>query len=91
MFALHVSHNCGMSYSKEAEAESLDELRSYMAELDESMLRWYLTKDGEDYWEEACRIHKPFMAGANTASSRLMAGTGKSPTVANQSESDSPA
>lgn len=57
MFALHVSHNCGMSYYKEVEAETLDKLRPRMAELDENMLRWYLTKDGEDYLEEACGIH----------------------------------
>lgn len=68
MFALHVSHNCGMSYHREVEAEKLDELRPRMAELDKGMLRWYLTKDGEDYWEEACGIHKGIlqsMAQAN--------------------------
>ena len=58
MFELFVSTDCGTSYFKEHEAETLDELRPKMAELDKDMLRWYLTKDGEDYWEEACSIHK---------------------------------
>jgi hypothetical protein len=62
MFRLHVSHNCGISYVKEREAETVDELRPRMAELDEQMLRWYLTKDGEDCFDEACAIHKGLIA-----------------------------
>lgn len=58
MFALFVSLNCGISYYKEREAETLDELHPRMAELDGLMLRWYLEEDGEDFWEEACAIHK---------------------------------
>lgn len=58
MFTLFVSHDCGGSYDKEHEAETLDELRPIMDNLDKSMLRWYLEKDGEDFWEELCDIHK---------------------------------
>ena len=57
MFALYVSYDCGVSYSKIAEAKTLDELRPKMREFDEDRLRWYLTKDGEDYWEELSTIH----------------------------------
>jgi hypothetical protein len=57
MFALHVSYNLGISYYKEREAKTLEELRPRMIELDNDLLRWYLTKDGEDYFEEACAIH----------------------------------
>lgn len=70
MFALYVSYNCGGSYFKEAEAETLDELRPRMSELDKDMLRWYLTKDGKDFFEEACEIHKgilQFMERVNAA------------------------
>jgi len=71
MFALFVSHDCGISYHKECEAETLDELRSRMKELDDSMLRWYLEKDGKGYWEEASALHKGilhFMERANKSS-----------------------
>jgi hypothetical protein len=61
MFTLFVSHNCGLTYFPECEAETLDELRPRMAELDESMLRWYLKKD-EDFFDEACAIHKGILA-----------------------------
>jgi hypothetical protein len=62
MFTLFVSHNCGTTYFPEREAETLDELRPRMAELDESMLRWYLKKDGKDFFDEACAIHKGILA-----------------------------
>ena len=58
MFTLFVSYDVGMSYFPERTAETLDELHPRMEELDTEMLRWYLEKDGEDYWEEACKIHK---------------------------------
>lgn len=58
MFTLFVSYDCGGSYDKECEAKTLDELRPRMDELDKSMIRWYLEKDGEDFWEEVCDIHK---------------------------------
>lgn len=58
MFALFVSYNCGISYGKEAEAETIEELRPKMKKLDEMMFRWYLEKDGEDYFEDVCSIHK---------------------------------
>ncbi len=58
MFTLFVSNNCGGSYDKDREAETLEELRPRMDELDKSMLRWCLEKDGEEFWEELCDIHK---------------------------------
>ena len=61
MYALMVSHNCGMSYYKEAEAETLADLRPKMAELDRRMLRWCLEKDGADCWEEVCAIFSGIM------------------------------
>lgn len=39
-------------------AETLDELRPKVQELDRKVLRWYLEKDSEDYWDEVCAIHK---------------------------------
>ena len=61
MFTLFVSHDAGGSYDKEDEAESLDELRPRINKLNKSMLRWYLEKDGEDFFEEICDIHKELL------------------------------
>lgn len=57
-FKLYVSRNCGMSYYPEKEADTLAELHDTMAELDKDLIRWYLEKDGKDYFGEACAIHK---------------------------------
>ena len=58
MFILFSSYDCGSSYHKEQEAETIEELHPKMKELDDSMLRWYIEKDGEQYTEELCSIHK---------------------------------
>ena len=63
MFALYVSLDAGCSYDFEREAETLDELRPRMAQLDEQLLRWYLTKDGKDYHDEVCRVHREILYG----------------------------
>ena len=68
MFTLFVSHNCGTSYFPERTAETIDELRPRLEELDSQLIRWYLGKDGKDYWGEACAIHKgiiSFMEAVN--------------------------
>jgi len=39
-----------------------------MAELDEAMLRWYLEKDGESYWEEVCAIHEGILQSISAMS-----------------------
>lgn len=57
MYQLMVSHNCGINYAPDQEAETLEELASRMAELDENMLHWYLMKDGEKDFERVCSIH----------------------------------
>lgn len=58
MFELHVSYDCGLSYAKELEAETLDELRRRMDELDALFLRWYVAEDGEVYDDAECLIHR---------------------------------
>ena len=69
MFTLWVSHNCGINYFPERTAETVDELRSRMQELDSEMMRWYLDKDGKDYWEESCNIHKGILGLMETIES----------------------
>ena len=67
MYTLMVSRNCGISYHKEAESATLEELRPKMAELDQSMLRWCLEKDGADCWEEVCDIFLGIMPALDNA------------------------
>ena len=58
MYTIHVSHNCGVSYKPAHSAETLEELEEEMQKLDESWLRWYVDKNGEDDFSATCAIHK---------------------------------
>ena len=62
MYQLMVSHNCGISYAPDQKGETLEELEPRMAEFDNDMLRWYVEKDGEDFFDVACGIHKGIFA-----------------------------
>ena len=62
MFQLMVSHNCGMTYGRDREAETIEELEPRMQQLDEEMLRWYLEEDGEPTYERVCGIHAGLLA-----------------------------
>ena len=57
MYQLLVSQNCGISYHLDCEAETVDELKPRMQELDEQRLRWSLDKDGEPCFDVMCSIH----------------------------------
>ena len=57
MFSLMVSYNCGISYWPEHKAETVDELRPRMKELDEQWLRWYVGKDDGEFVDISCAIH----------------------------------
>jgi len=58
MYTLHVSYDCGTTYAPERTAETLDELRPRMHELDGQRLRWYVEEDGEQCFDVACGIHR---------------------------------
>lgn len=61
-YELYVSYNAGITYSLEREANSLDELRPRMAELDASLLRWYVDKNGEPDYSVSCGIHSAMLS-----------------------------
>ncbi len=60
-FDLFTSWDCGISYQKELENKTLDELHPRLAELDKNMLRWYLERDGELEHEVLCGIYKEIL------------------------------
>ena len=62
MFQLMVSHNCGMTYVPDQEAETIEGLGPRMQQLDEQMYRWYLEEDGEPTYERVCGIHAGLLA-----------------------------
>ena len=57
MFALMVSHDAGMSYRQDREADDLGSLEDRMAELDAQMLRWHVDWAGEMLIEPMCAIY----------------------------------
>ena len=62
MYQLVVSYNCGISYGPDRQAETLEALEPRMRALDEQLLRWYATKDGEDLTFPVCKIHRGLLA-----------------------------
>lgn len=60
MFTLFVSYDCGISYHPEKSANSIEELRQRMDELDNRMLRWYIDENGKSNFDNdcVCGIHK---------------------------------
>jgi len=58
MFILYASSNCGISYYKDKETQTLKELDSRMKEHDENMTRWYVEENGKIVPEARCHIHK---------------------------------
>ena len=62
MFTLMVSHDAGMSYHQDREADSLGFLKDRMTELDAQMLRWHVDWDGEMLMEPMCAIYKQIFA-----------------------------
>ena len=62
MYQLMVSYDCGMYYRFDSEAETLDELRPRMDELNGELLRWYVEKDGDMCAEPLCGIHASIFA-----------------------------
>jgi hypothetical protein len=59
-YKLMVSHNCGSTYQKDMEAETLDDskLKERMLYLDAYMLRWYIEdENGEQVFDVPCAIH----------------------------------
>lgn len=65
MFDLYVSYDCGVHYCLECSAPTVEEMQPKLDELDKSYLRWYLNKDGQDYFEEMCGIHKGIISLIN--------------------------
>jgi len=58
MYEIWVSHNAGISYKKEYEAEKVENLVPAMKKLDKEMLRWYLAIDGKQIYTYTCAIHQ---------------------------------
>ena len=60
MFILMVSRDTGASYNKDAQADSKEELKDRMDQLDYEGLRWYLADGGGEqlFGVRICTIHK---------------------------------
>ena len=70
MFDLKVSYDSGHNYGLDRSAETLDELKPRMAELDARMLRWVVEKDGKQTVEAICKIHVDLINTMIDASAR---------------------
>jgi len=62
VYQLMVSYDCGTHYGPGDQAETLEALEPRMHDLDERLLRWYATKDGEDLMFPVCRVHRDLLA-----------------------------
>jgi len=71
MYTLMVSYDCGISYHKEQQAETLDELKPRCAELDAQMLRWGIDdEDGRPVYDLVCARHQSLFRQIQTLRGR---------------------
>jgi hypothetical protein len=61
-YTLLVSYSCGISYDKEMEADTIEELKPRMDECDRLYLRYAIEENSELSIKNVCAIHRNIIA-----------------------------